>query len=142
MNSKQTRFVQEYLIDLNATQAAIRAGYSKKTAKQQGSVLLTNLDVAAAISTGQAACAERAKLDQDWVLEHLTANVERSMTEVPVFIAGEEVGSYTYQGSVANKALELLGKHLKMFDDRLTVGGDPNNPIVYNMHFEDGLKNG
>lgn len=46
---KQERFVAEYLIDLNATQAAIHAGYSERTAKQQGSRLLTNADVSAAV---------------------------------------------------------------------------------------------
>ena len=50
---KQQRFVTEYLIDLNATQAAIRAGYSRKTAQQQGSRLLTNVVVKRAIAAQQ-----------------------------------------------------------------------------------------
>lgn len=54
LNPKQKRFVAEYLIDSNATQAAIRAGYSKKTAKQIGSKLLTNVDIQAAVNTKQA----------------------------------------------------------------------------------------
>ena len=45
LTPKQIRFVQEYIVDFNATQAAIRAGYSKKTARQQGSRLLTNVDI-------------------------------------------------------------------------------------------------
>ena len=48
--NKQERFVEEFLIDLNATQAAIRAGYSEKTAKSQGQRLLTNVDIAAAFA--------------------------------------------------------------------------------------------
>jgi hypothetical protein len=51
--NKQERFVEEFLIDLNATQAAIRAGYSEKTAKSQGQRLLTNVDIAAAFARAQ-----------------------------------------------------------------------------------------
>lgn len=54
LNPKQKRFVAEYLIDSNATQAAIRAGYSKATAKQIGSRLLTNVDVRAELQKKQA----------------------------------------------------------------------------------------
>ena len=50
LNDKQRRFVAEYLIDLNATQAAIRAGYSKKTAGSQGQRLLTNVEIAVVVS--------------------------------------------------------------------------------------------
>jgi phage terminase small subunit len=54
LTPKQSRFVEEFLLDLNAKQAAIRAGYSLKTAKQQASRLLTNVDVAAAADKGKA----------------------------------------------------------------------------------------
>ena len=50
LTAKQQRFCEEYLIDLNATQAAVRAGYSAKTANEQGSRLLTNVSVASAIN--------------------------------------------------------------------------------------------
>lgn len=53
LTPKQQRFVDEYLVDLNATQAAIRAGYNEKTAKQQGSRLLTKVDVSDAIATSR-----------------------------------------------------------------------------------------
>lgn len=59
LNPKQQRFVAEYLVDLNATQAAIRAGYSEKTAKQIGSRLLTHVDVSKAIEAGQAKLAAK-----------------------------------------------------------------------------------
>lgn len=62
LSPKQQRFVSEYLKDQNATQAAIRAGYSKGTAKQQGSRLLTNADVAAAVATGQRRVAKKAEV--------------------------------------------------------------------------------
>lgn len=71
LNAKQARFVEEYLIDLNATQAAIRAGYSEKTAKSQGQRLLTNVDVAAAISKAQEKRSVRTGITQDRVLAEL-----------------------------------------------------------------------
>jgi phage terminase small subunit len=69
LNPKQQRFVAEYLIDLNATQAAIRAGYSKKTAKAQGSRLLTHVDVAAAVASGAQKQLQTADLTAARVLE-------------------------------------------------------------------------
>ncbi len=62
LSEKQKRFVFEYLIDLNATQAAIRAGYSEKTAQEQGSRLLSNVMVSEAIAKGQAKAAKRAEI--------------------------------------------------------------------------------
>ena len=65
MNSKRERFCREYVIDFNATQAAIRAGYSKRTANQQGSRLLANVDVRARIDKLQAEHAERLNVTAD-----------------------------------------------------------------------------
>ena len=71
MTPKQTRFVAEYLIDLNATQAAIRAGYSAKTADVQGPRLLGNVGVRAAIATGKATQLDQADLSAARTLEEL-----------------------------------------------------------------------
>lgn len=71
LNPKQRRFVEEYLVDLNATQAAIRAGYSKKTAQEQGSRLLSNVMVAEAIQVAQQARSRRTEITQDRVLNEL-----------------------------------------------------------------------
>jgi phage terminase small subunit len=71
LRPKPARFVQEYLVDLNATQAAIRAGYSAKTAKCIGSRLLTNVDIAAAVREGQQAQWAKAELSASRVLEEL-----------------------------------------------------------------------
>lgn len=68
---KQARFVAEYLVDLNATQAAIRAGYSAKTAKAQGARLLTNVDVQAAIQQARDERAKRTEITADRVLKEL-----------------------------------------------------------------------
>lgn len=122
ISPKQRRFCDEYMIDLNATQAAVRAGYSAKTAKEQASRLLTKVHIAAEIATRQSAVAERNELTQDWVIGRLRDNVERSMTAEPVKDSeGKPTGEYQYQGSVANRALELLGKHIGMFVDRSEV---------------------
>lgn len=71
LTPKQERFVAEYLITLNATQAAIAAGYSEKTAESQGSRLLTNVKVAAALASGKARQLEKAELSAERVLEEL-----------------------------------------------------------------------
>lgn len=71
LTPKQVRFVEEYIIDLNATQAAIRAGYSKKTARAIGQENLTKPDIQAAISAAQEARSIRTEITQDMVLEEL-----------------------------------------------------------------------
>ncbi|WP_151711241.1 terminase small subunit [Acinetobacter junii] len=71
LTPKQQRFVEEYLIDLNATQAAIRAGYSENTAKEIGSENLTKPNIARAIAEAQAKREERTKIDADYVLKRL-----------------------------------------------------------------------
>lgn len=71
LTAKQSRFVDEYLVDLNATQAAIRAGYSEKTAESQGARLLRNAKVAAAIQERMADREKRTEVTQDRVLKEL-----------------------------------------------------------------------
>lgn len=71
LTPKQQSFVEEYLIDLNATQAAIRAGYSENTAKEIGSENLTKPNIARAIAEAQAKREERTKIDADYVLKRL-----------------------------------------------------------------------
>lgn len=71
LNPKQRRFVAEYLIDLNAAQAAIRAGYSEKTAKEQGARLLTNVNVQSEIQRLTKARENRTVITQDRVLLEL-----------------------------------------------------------------------
>lgn len=71
LTAKQQRFVEEYLIDLNATQAAIRAGYSKKTAEQQASRLLSNVKVQTAIQSAMNARSKRTEITADNVLQEI-----------------------------------------------------------------------
>lgn len=73
LTPKQARFVQEYLLDLNATQAAIRAGYSRRTAQEQGSQLLSHPDIKAAIDAAKIERSDRTEIDADRVLEEIAA---------------------------------------------------------------------
>lgn len=122
LTPKQEEFVKQYLVDLNATAAAARAGYSKKTAHVQGPRLLANVMVADEITRRRTAIADKLEITQEWVIKKLVDNVERSMQAEPVLDReGKPVGEYTYAGSVANGALTLLGKHLGMFVDRQDI---------------------
>lgn len=71
LTPKQKRFVDEYLVDLNATQAAIRAGYSKKTARSSGQRMLTNVDIADAIASAKKERSERTEITIDRVVREL-----------------------------------------------------------------------
>lgn len=83
LTDKQQRFVEEYLVDLNRTQAAIRAGYSEATAEAQGSrLLLMNVEVAKAVKEARAARSERTQVDADWVLARLTMEVDADLGEL------------------------------------------------------------
>lgn len=174
MTDKQKRFCDEYLIDLNATQAAIRAGYSEKTAAEQGARLLINVKVQEYIQERKDKRIKRTEITQDMVLKELAiiafsnatdyarvvekdamAEVEGVM--IPIHDAeGNPIKYKTVEPilteelteeqkkalSVIKKgrdgfevkpydkvrALELLGKHLGMWTDKVEVNGKVNNP--------------
>lgn len=120
LTPKQERFVSEYLLDLNATQAAIRAGYSERTANEQGARLLAKVSVAAAIAEAQAARSERTKIDADYVLRQAVKLHERCMQEVVPLTdrKGRQIRDddgnplFVFNAAGAAKALELVGKHV------------------------------
>lgn len=125
LNAKQEMFCKEYLIDLNATQAAIRAGYSQRTAYSQGQRLLKNVELLARVKELKEKRADELELDAYWVLKRLKDISDRSMQAVPVmeFDYTEnklvETGEYQFDSTGANKATELIGKHIGMFDPKL-----------------------
>lgn len=139
LTDKQTAFVREYLVDLNATQAAIRAGYSERTASRIGPQLLGKTWVREAIEKAQAKRARRVEVTQDYVLSNLVEVVERTMQRAPVLDRkGEQVTDeegravWTFDAKGANRAMELLGKHLGIFADRVRaeVSGPDGGPVA------------
>ncbi len=122
LTPKQERFCSEYLIDFNATQAAIRAGYSPRTAKQQGSRLLTNADIADHQATLVRARTARTEITADRVLRDLRTVADRCLAEEPVLDAnGAPTGRWKFDPHPAIRALELLGKHLGLFSVAVPV---------------------
>jgi len=122
LKPKRKRFVSEYLIDLNATQAAIRAGYSEKTANEQGARLLANVSVQAAIGEAMKEREKRTEISQDYVLRGIKELIERCIQAEPVRgKEGNETGEYRFEAFAALKGYELLGKHLKMFTEKSEV---------------------
>jgi len=137
LTPKQQRFVENYLIDLNATQAAIRAGYSPKTAKQQASRLLTNVNVAAAVDKAKRERSEATEIDAEWVLQQAVNVYQRVTQEVrPVLnpktrkqvIDSEGNAVFTFNAAAANRALEIIGKHVGVaaFKDRVEYTNGPS----------------
>ena len=110
LTAKQSLFVAEYLKDLNATQAAIRAGYSEKTANKQGARLLTFVDIQKAINAAMEARTQRIQRTADEVLRDIS---DIAKTAKNAFIDNPD---QTALASVALKALELEGKHYRLFD--------------------------
>lgn len=132
LSPKQQLFIDEYLIDLNATQAAIRAGYSAKTAKQQASRLLTNVNITAAVAKAKQERSEVTKIDAEWVLKQAVSLYGRCMQEIKPAKnpkTGKQIyddkgnALFTFNAAAANRALELIGKHVEVaaFKDRLEV---------------------
>jgi phage terminase small subunit len=119
LTAKQDLFCREYIVDLNATQAAIRAGYSEKTAQAIGAENLTKPLIAARLAELHEERNKRVEIDADYVLTSLKSIADRCMqSEQVVSKDGEASGEYRFEHSGANKALELLGKHLKLFTDK------------------------
>ena len=122
LTDKQAAFVREYVVDHNGTQAAIRAGYSEDTARQQASRLLTNVDIAEAVAELESNLADEIGITKQYVLDSLRTVAERCMTAVEVLDRdGNPTGEWTFQHAGATKALELLGKHRGMFIERTSV---------------------
>jgi len=127
-------FVKEYIVDLNATQAAIRAGYSEDSARQIASTMLSKHNIQDAIQAEMDKRANRTEVTQDYVLNTIVNTIEKCQQAEPVIRAngdpvlieneaGDVVPAYTFQANSVLKGCELLGKHLKIFTDKTEVTG-------------------
>lgn len=156
MTAKEKRFCEEYLIDGNATKAAIRAGYSQKSAKSIGSENLTKPDLHAYIEKLQAERSRRTGITADRVLEELakigfvkaTDVINGSTGEIKEDAAPEDLACIssikvkvipTEDGPIVerevklvdkNKSLEMLGKHLGLFTENVKVSGEMGVTII------------
>jgi phage terminase small subunit len=112
LTKKQELFCIEYMVDLNATQAAIRAGYSEKTAQAIGAENLTKPLIAAEISKLFTERATKTKIDAEYVLIKSNELLNRCMAE------GED-----FNAAGAGKALDLIGKHIDVqaFNEKTSV---------------------
>ena len=159
LTPKQAAFVAEYLIDLNATQAAIRAGYSERTAGSQGERLLKKVEVQIALAEAQQARSKRTEITADNVLAEIAkvafADVRRIFDKdgglvrisdlddaAAACVAGCDLVTVSKgEGEVEHvakikladklKALELAGRHLGLFNDKLNLNADIH---VLNVH--------
>lgn len=127
MTAKQKAFVQEYLVDLNAAQAARRAGYKNPEIGRQ---LLTNNNVSSAIQTALKAREKRTEVTQDYVITKLREIVEKDASDGPD-------SELKYANKI--RALELLGKHTGAFDARVSAAAQDvveDDPITKSLKEE------
>lgn len=118
MRERCELFIQHYLVHLKVGEAAVAAGYTKKTADKAGYRMLDRPEIREAIRTAMAKRAEKAQIDADWVLIRLIEMYERCSQAKPVLDkAGKETGVYRFDSKGALRALELIGKHINMFTD-------------------------
>ena len=135
LTPKQQCFVDEYLIDLNATQAAIRAGYSPRTARAIACENLAKPDIQEAIAEAKRERSEATKINAEWVLQQAVELYGRCMQEVKP-VRNPKTGKQLYDddgnalfkfnAAAANRSLEIIGKHIEVaaFKDRLEVSSE------------------
>ena len=117
LNEKQKQFCEEYIIDLNGTQAAIRAGYSAKTANEQAAQLLAKLSIQEYIQKIKNKRSERVKYSQDELMRDILEVKNRCMQANPVLDKeGNETGIWKFDSNGANKALDMLAKHVGFYE--------------------------
>ena len=117
LSEKQQRFVAEYTVDFNATAAAIRAGYSEKTAAQMGYKLLKTQEIQEAVQQEFANRQDRTHITGDQVVAEL-AKIALSRVDDYYRDYGMEI-----KLTDKIKALELLGKHLGTFTEKIAISG-------------------
>lgn len=150
LTDKQLTFCREYLIDLNATQAAIRAGYSAQTANQQGPRLLVNVGIQSEIQRLFEERSQRVEVTADRVLEELKAlafydpgeigkhkitgpqdiaNLPEPLRRCIIGWGWDKTGNFTLKLSAKTPQIDLIGQHLGMWKNRLELTGKDGGPI-------------
>ena len=125
LTARQMRFVDEYLKDLNATQAAIRAGYAAKTANANAARIMVNDGIQEAIEARQQTRVERVELEQDWVVNEL-----RKVAQKCLPVEDDDGKPIANIVNVGVKALELLGRHQGIFIDKREITGKDGKDLV------------
>ncbi len=163
LTAKQKRFIEEYLVDLNATQAAIRAGYSPHTAREIGCENLSKPHIRARVEKELAERSKRTGINQDRVIRELarialvnpvdvinmdeaTIKEMASADDTAAILSVKVKKIPTEEGTITEreirmadkiKALELLGKHLGMFTDKFNINAEMAVKIVDDINDED-----
>lgn len=157
LTARQKRFCDEYLIDLNATQAAIRAGYSKKTANEQAAQNLAKLSIQEYIRERMNEKDDELIAKQDEVLQTLTRILRRQEKEVVVVTCKERTSGYDENGKKViterevpqlveiptqikdvNRAAELLGKRYGLYTDKVEQQVDMDLNIIVDYGDNEG----
>ena len=139
LKKRHELFCQEYVVDYNGTQAAIRAGYKEKSARQQASRLLASEEILTRISELQKDQLDRLAISQDYVVLQLLETYKCCREPSPVMRYDpstgemEETGMYQFDSKGALRALELIGRHLGMFNDKVHVSGSLNTGQLGNV---------
>lgn len=129
LTKKEIAFCEEYVKDYNGTQAAIRAGYKASNAASQASKLLKKADILELIKNNQKELVEKSCLTEEKIINRLESILERCMSAVPVTEWSFEehdyvpTGEYKFDSKGTLKAIELLGKHLGMFKEKIEISG-------------------
>jgi phage terminase small subunit len=122
--AKRRKFVDEYVKDCNGTQAAIRAGYSPKSANEQSAQLLAILSVKSAVDEKLAEIAKKNEISAEWVIDKAKKIIERCMQAEPVYDReGYPTGEYQFDAAGANGSLKILAKYLGMEKSTVSIEG-------------------
>lgn len=140
LTARQRKFCDEYLISGNATDAAIKAGYSPKTAKSIGQRLLTFVDLKQYIDAELEKLHSAKIADAQEVLEYLTAVMRGQHTEQVLKLVGDgiqTVADIDVSAKERIKAAELIGKRYALFSDKMDLGGAVPVVIMGDDQLED-----
>lgn len=122
LSNREEAFCREYLVDLNGARSAIRAGYSENAAKQIASTLLTRPNVLARVQELARQRQVATRITAQSVLDNLQVVLDRCLQAVPVLDReGNATGEWQFDSRGATRALELMGKHLAMFTEKVEV---------------------